>query len=122
MSDSRDQMIAELRQSVVPALRELGLRGSFPHFRRIRDPQIDLLSFQFNRHGGSFTVEVACCEPVGFTTSWGQHIPPNRVSAHDVHPDQRPRLHSSHEDRWFHYDPSSYSRAAIEVLSLLPAA
>ena len=59
--------------------------------------------------------EVSYCESAGFTTHWGKHIPPNKVSAHDLYPDQRPRLGSAHEDRWFHYDsaqPASYPEAA----------
>ena len=87
-------MIAALREVVVPVLRDMGFSGSFPHFRRIRDWQIDLLTFQFNRYGGSFVVEVAFCAPDGFTTHWGKHILPNRVRAHDIHPRQRLRLGS----------------------------
>jgi Domain of unknown function (DUF4304) len=72
MSEPRDQMIAALREVVVPVLRNMGFSGSFPHFRRIRESQIDLLTFQFDRHGGSFVVEVATCAPEGFTTHWGR--------------------------------------------------
>ena len=57
MGNSRDQMIAALREIVVPVLRDMGLRGSFPHFRRFRDTRIDLLTFQFNRYGGSLVGE-----------------------------------------------------------------
>src|SRR5262245_34082606 len=79
MSKPRDQMIAALRDVVVPVLRDMGFSGSFPHFRRIRESQIDLLTFQFNRYGGSFVVEAACCASEGFTTHWGEHIPPQKV-------------------------------------------
>ena len=40
MSDSRDQMIAALREVVIPVLRDMGFSGSFPHFRRVRESQI----------------------------------------------------------------------------------
>jgi uncharacterized protein DUF4304 len=59
MSESRDKMIDALRRVIVPTLRNMGFTGSFPHFRRIRETRIDLLTFQFNRSGGSFVVEVA---------------------------------------------------------------
>jgi hypothetical protein len=86
MNESRDRMIAALKETVVPMLRDMGFSGSFPHFRRVREKQIDLLTFQFNRYGGSFVVEVAFCAPDGFMTHWGEHIPPNKVRAHDIHP------------------------------------
>ncbi len=122
MSDSRDQMIAAVREVVLPVLRDMGFTGSFPHFRRIRDAQIDLLTFQFNRHGGSFVIEVAFCAPDGFTTHWGEHIPPKKLRAHDIDPDQRPRLDSNHPDRWFHYEPvrpGIHAEIAAQLLPLL---
>jgi Domain of unknown function (DUF4304) len=125
MSDSRDRMIAALREMVVPVLRDMGFSGSFPHFRRIRDSQIDLLTFQFNRYGGSFVVEIAFCAPDGFTTHWGKHIPPNEVQARDIHPTQRLRLGSHPPDKadhWFYYEPERarvYTDTAVELLPLL---
>jgi hypothetical protein len=125
MSNSRDQMIAALREVVVPVLRDMGFSGSFPHFSRIRDSQIDLLTFQFNRYGGSFVVEAAFCAPEGFTTQWGEHIPPQKVQAHDIHPRHRLRLGSrppKQADHWFHYEPereSVYTDTALELLPLL---
>ena len=127
MSDSRDRMLAALRDVVVPVLRDMGFSGSFPHFRRIRESQIDLLTFQFNRYGGSFVVEVAFCDPDGFTTHYGKHISPNKLRAHDIHPRQRLRLGShppEEADHWFYYEPersSVYMDTAVELLPLLRA-
>jgi len=125
MSDSRNRMIAALQETVVPTLRDIGFSGSFPHFRRIRDTQIDLLTFQFNRYGGSFVVEIAFCAPGGFTTHRGKHIPPNEVQARDIHPTQRLRLGSHPPDKadhWFYYEPERagvYTDTAVELLPLL---
>src|SRR5262249_30102548 len=125
MSESRDQMIAALRNVVVPVLRDIGFAGSFPHFRRIGNSQVDLLTVQFNRYGGSFVVEVACCDPAGITTHWGKHIPAKTARAHDIHPRYRLRL-GSHPprkaDHWFYYEPeqpSVYADTAFEALSLI---
>ncbi len=49
---SRDAMIEELKRVAVPVLRSLGFKRSFPHFRRVTDTQIDLLTFQFSMGGG----------------------------------------------------------------------
>ena len=123
MSNSRDQMITALREVIFPVLRAMSFSGSFPHFRRIRDTQIDLLTFQFSRYGGSFVVEVARCEPDGFTTLWGKHIPPKKVRAHDIN--NRLRLGSNppeHQDHWFYFEPARpgiYTDAALQLLPLL---
>jgi hypothetical protein len=120
-------MIGALRDVVVPVLRDMGFSGSFPHFRRIRESQIDLLTFQFNRHGGSFVLEIATCAPDGFTTHWGEQIPPHKVQAHDIHPKQRLRLGShppEQSDHWFHYERETsdiYSNIAMDILPLLRA-
>ena len=38
---------------------------------------------------------------------WGEHILPERITAHDVHPSERHRLGSPSpgvDGRWFHFD------------------
>ncbi|MBT2641594.1 DUF4304 domain-containing protein [Bacillus sp. ISL-41] len=120
MSSGRDKMITALKGIVVPKLREKGFKGSFPHFRRISDEKIDLITFQFDRYGGGFFIEVAACSPEGFTHSWGEKVPPNKVTAHDLHPDDRLRLNDK-GGQWFRYDIENateniYENVANEVL------
>jgi hypothetical protein len=123
MAADRKRMIATLKEHVVPVLRSRGFKGSFPHFRRITDTRIHLLTFQFDKWGGGFVVEVASCSPEGVTMHWGEQIPPAKATAHDV--TRRLRLGSSGEqaDHWFRYDRQGlsylgdpYERAAREVL------
>jgi Domain of unknown function (DUF4304) len=107
MTDSRDQMIQALKDVVVPLLRERGFTGAFPHFRRRRPERIDLFTFQFDRHGGGFIIEIGRCEPSGFTTHWGKQIPPAKVTAWDLPPKQRGRIQpsvGSGTDSWFRFD------------------
>jgi hypothetical protein len=68
-------MISELWKIVVPELRNKGFKGSFPHFRSISEDKIDLLTFQFDRYGGGFVIEVGVCSPEGITHSWGEKVP-----------------------------------------------
>ncbi len=100
-------MIKALKEIVVPRLREQGFKGSFPHFRRSSKEKIDLLTFQFDKWGGGFVIEISKCPPEGITTYFGDSIPPNKVTAWDMHPDKRhrlqPRRGSSTSD-WFRYD------------------
>lgn len=118
MSETRDRMIVELKALVIPQLKKLGFRGSFPHFRRPQELQIDLLTFQFSRWGGSFVVEVAKCSAEGVTTHWGKFIPPNKVNAHDVFP--RLRLGSNppkEVDHWFDFESASYGEQIYRMMS-----
>src|SRR3989442_4690923 len=88
---NRDAMTAALKETLVPALRARGFKGSLPHFRRIGEERVDLLTVQFDRHGGGFIVEISRCGSTGVTTAWGQHIPATKGTAHDLHTDKRHR-------------------------------
>ena len=57
------EMKKALNQTVIPALRREGFTGRYPHFRRILDDRIELLSFQTNKWGGSFRVEASAVFP-----------------------------------------------------------
>ena len=60
----RDDVIRSIKSEIIPELRLLGFKGSFPHFRReFNDGRYDYLSFQFNRYGRSFIVEFAVAYP-----------------------------------------------------------
>jgi uncharacterized protein DUF4304 len=120
---NRDSMVTSLREIFVPALRKRGFKGSLPHFRRIQDARFDLLTVQFDRHGGGFIVEISRCGPDDVTTSWGKKIAAGKVTAHDMHPDQRHRLGSpapGADGRWFRFDDGTptedVARALVEHL------
>src|SRR5690242_7147345 len=63
MNDRRRELQEVLKAIVVPALRGLGFKGSFPHFYRPIDDHIDLLFFQFRLDGSSFIVEISYADP-----------------------------------------------------------
>lgn len=114
MSYERDKMISELKKIVVPELRNRGFKGSFPHFRRISEVKIDLITFQFDRYGGGFVIEVGACSPEGITHYWGEKVPPNKVTAHDL--SNRLRLKES-GGQWFRYDVGVESENIYEDLA-----
>jgi hypothetical protein len=125
LSVERDNMLNSLKNIVIPILREKEFKGSFPHFRRITKKKIDLLTFQFDKYGGGFIIEVAVCPPEGYTHYWGEKVPPNKVTAHDLHPDNRLRL--TDKDEWFRYDKKNlfgniYEKVAKKVLKRLTQA
>jgi agmatine/peptidylarginine deiminase len=117
-------MDTSLKEIVIPILREHGFKGSIPHFRRVNETNIELITFQFNKWGGSFVVELATCPKEGITISWGEKIPPNKVTAHHIN--ERFRLGAtSLEDEgiWFSYEKArtdeEYAAVAKNVLKLL---
>jgi Domain of unknown function (DUF4304) len=120
-------MISALRAVAVSHLRSVGFRGSFPHFRRPTSSRIDLLTFQFDRHGGGFVVEIATSPSEGVTMHWGEHRPPETVTAHDIDPAHRQRLGSGKkgDDHWFRYEPQAaknpevFHQVAAEVVRLV---
>lgn len=118
-------MIAVLKSIVVPALRQRGFTGSFPHLRRLGTNQIDLVTFQFDKWGGGFVVEISRCGPDGVTTPWGDKIPPRKVTAHDLNPRDRLRLgcEDPSADHWYRYDGGkTLESVAQEVLLQLEKA
>lgn len=106
----REAMNGALKDAITQHLRPKGFTGSLPHLRRRSETQICLVSFQFFSSGGSFVVEVAECGPDGFTTSWGEHKPPNKLTAQDIS-GPRPRLGAA-GDHWFVFGPRNYEPGA----------
>jgi hypothetical protein len=124
-NDLRTSMNVALNAIVVPVLRERGFKGSLPHLRRLKSASVELLTFQFDKWGGGFVVEIARCSSAGFTTAWGKHIPADKLSAHDVHPENRVRIQPATgggRDAWFRFDDGNVSRTAQEFLNHLAVA
>ena len=121
-------MVTKLKDMVIPQLKKRGFAGSFPHYRRFRNEQIDVLTFQFSQWGGKFVVEVAMCPPSGVVLSDGEKIAPSKIKAHHIFP--RLRLGSSppnQTDNWFDYESATYGEniygmMAEEVLMCIPQA
>lgn len=70
-------------------------------------------------------IEIAQSPLSGVTTHWGKEIPPNKVTAGDLHPDSRHRLKlndGSGTDSWFRFEDGNFERVARQVLLELPAA
>jgi hypothetical protein len=124
MNNSRADMERELKSSVVPWLRKNGFTGSFPHLRRVGPLAVDLLTFQFDRHGGGFVIEIAQCPAQGVVTPWGEAISADLAKAWDVHPSRRKRIHADETkpgtEGWFRFDvrpPKQLAALVLEKLS-----
>ena len=125
MSELRDSMDGELKTRVVPILRSSGFKGSYPHFRRPRGDALDLLTFQFDRYGGGFVIELSWCPLDGVTTSWGKKIEGSKVTTWDMPSDQRTRIQPKPGgglDCWFRFDNGDVGTPSKQVLACLPKA
>ena len=52
-----------LNKNVIAPLLEQGFTGKWPNFRKVYHHHIELLTFQTNKYGGSFTVELSAIFP-----------------------------------------------------------
>lgn len=124
MTETRATMEQALKVRVISWLREQGFVGSLPHMRRISTTHVDLLTFQFDLHGGGFIIEIAQCPPAGIVTHWGKVILAKKARAWDVHPSRRKRISefdSAGTDGWFRFDRESADQVAAHVLRKLNA-
>jgi len=92
MSSPHELMVAELQSTVVSKLRAQGFKGSYPHFRRFVGNRVDLLTFQHDKWGRGFVLEIARATAEGVTRHWGEVISANKITAHDLHPSERKRI------------------------------
>ena len=108
-----------LQQRVALALRQRGFSGTLPHFRRISPDTTYLLTFQFDRYGGGFVLELAEAPAGDLVKSWGKVIPAKRLCALDVNPPARKRLQPGFgltTDAWFRFDDGSAVDAVVQVV------
>lgn len=114
-------IIVYLKSVLVPKLRDLGFKGSFPHFRRMQEDRIDLMTFQFNKWGTQkFVIELAVAPSGVFKTSWGEEIPSNKLTARDINNRLRLGAKSDQDDFWFQTDSNPETGELLEmILNLL---
>ena len=60
---NREIMLKALNKTVIKDLKEQGFTGKYPHFKKKKEDCIELISFQTNKYGGSFTLEASAVFP-----------------------------------------------------------
>ncbi len=121
--EKRQKIDQAIKDITIPFLREKGFKGSLPHFRRQNPDRINLLTFQHSLYDTKFVVEIANCPPEGIITHWGQEIPKNKVTAHDMGYRLRLGSEKHKKDYWFDYGQKSffnnvYKKLANEIIEL----
>ncbi len=104
MVDTRTEMNNALKEIVVPVLRKIGFKGTFPHFYRERNQHVDLLSFQFNLNGGSFVAELSFAEPSRKNVYIYKETSANKLRVSQTSKRLRLGALDSDTDNWFSFD------------------
>lgn len=110
----------EIKTVIVPELRKNSFKGSFPHFRRIYpNGKVDYLSFQFNKYGGSYIVEIAVAYPYkgkdGNFYYWNEVTPEFIKKSNYTYTKDRYRI-TPVDDEWFRYYKDNYKRVVNDTL------
>lgn len=93
-----------IKSVVVPHLRAIGFKGSFPHFYRVNIDYIDLITFQFNLNGGRFVVEMSYVDPDKNNVFIDKDVPTSKFRVSQT--SKRLCLGSSSDetDNWFVFE------------------
>ena len=78
MNIERKQMETELKKQIVPTLRGMGFKGSFPNFYRDIADFVGLINFQFFYSGGSFCINLSYAEPIRDNVYYQKHTEPKK--------------------------------------------
>jgi hypothetical protein len=81
-------MDAALKATLVPKLRSLGFKGSYPHLWREGARHVELVGVQFSQWGAQFYVEAGVVENAGVTVG-SVSIPPSRLKYYHGWPRRR---------------------------------
>lgn len=113
----------EIKTIIVPELRRLDFMGSFPHFRRIcNNERVDYLSFQFNKHGGSFIIEIATAYPYkgksGNFYYWDEVTPKVVRKSNYGYTNERLRI-EPRKGKWFEFDEYNYHKIVELALQMI---
>jgi hypothetical protein len=79
----RKTMDSALKSGAVMLLRELGFKGTYPHFRRILAERVDTIGFQFSQWGPQLYVELGVADPDGRTLLDGTRLPPETLKYYE---------------------------------------
>jgi hypothetical protein len=111
-----------LKAIVVPAIRRMDFWGRWPHFRRERGTEFQMITIMFDKYGGSFCIEAARMSVEEFEQKqqqWreqGKELSKDTLTAGHSRPTSRQRFGADHPhaDRWFEFGPKDYAVAGQE--------
>ncbi len=125
LDEGRKIIIKKLKEIIVPKIKGMGFEGSFPHFRRINANKYEFLSFQFNKYGGSFVLEVGSGTKEDLPV-FARDLPFEKLNYSYVGRRRRIQPDDLEKDFWFSYGnftkDEQFENLARLVISVLPKA
>lgn len=115
-------MDKEIKEIIIPFLRNEQFKGSYPHFRREKNGQLNLLTFQFSLYSPQFVVEISNCPIGGMTTSFGKEVKPAECRVHYMGNRMRIGNLKNGTDYWYDFDKQKlfgniFEKRAKDVLN-----
>lgn len=110
-----------IKKLLEPRLAQTGFNGKYPHYQRVEDEALHLLSIVHDKHGGGFVLEFARMEAGPLETDWGETIAQDKLEIGYAPLTARARLvrterkQAVYED-FFRYDSGEVDREYCENL------
>ena len=120
--EKRSEMDKAIKEIVVPFLRSENFKGSYPHFHRLHNDQLNLLTFQFSLYSPKFVVEITNCSPEGYVSFAGKRYKPSECRVNLFGNRLRIGSIKHNTDYWYDFDKISvfgniYKKKAIEIIA-----
>lgn len=117
---NKDKMISALKKIVVPELKSRGFKGRFPHFRKQVGQMGYLLSFQFDKWGGGFLIEigVAKVNEEGNVKIDNLIRPFQKLNAFHLNNRFRILEHKNGNKDWFRFDNETQNLEEAEFMEI----
>ena len=108
---NRQIMLKALNKNVILSLLEQGFTGKYPHYKREKDDCIELISFDTNKWGGSFNIEVSAI----FLNSEFTNCLSDTIAEDVWDTSHRYRLDGM-PDGWFYYNDDNFNLEIAEQI------
>ncbi len=118
MGADREQLVAALKSDCIPALREVGFKGSFPDFYRVSGDFVALVNLQFFSSGGSFCVNLSYADPAMENVYFRPETEPRKLKVSQTTVRRRLGAIKENTDKWFSFGTTSYGEYRDEPIPL----
>ena len=118
MSIDRKQMEIGLKSQVIPTLRKLGFKGSFPNLYREVNDFVSLINFQFFSSGGSLCINLSYADPERDNIFHKKDTEPKKLKVMHTREQVRLGANNLEGDHWFSFGKTNYNEYRGEAIPL----
>lgn len=114
--EKRQMMDTSLKEIFVPVLRKRNFKGSYPHFRREAQKQMEILGIRFSSADPRFYIDIAVSPLTGVTLPDGRYLTADKVKI--SHAAKSKRIGKD----FFSFEKDHFEETAIKAISSLKEA